>query len=382
MGVMAHSVLKHNGTSRRPTTFSSYPLLVVSITRRFKNYHNIDDVLQQMQLSGRQERERVMVRQAYEFAKEKHSGQTRADEETPVLYHLLEVAHKVASWGYNSIAVSAALLHDAPEDANVRLFEIQMRFGQTVAYLVGLLAKPKLHQGAWIDATSPKYYEIKGERGRELYDQKSEAYYNRLFDGGSLTALAIKFADSSQNLEEILNLPQWKRTRNVGTMVKHLVKLGERIMPLRAFNEFVTQLRVLGFYVEDRAKEEPSGPVLLLPSRRYVGRASLDKFQAPDFDHVTLYDSDDKVVFELGLPPLAARLNERVLLLALRAVFGERRFEVSRGESLLPSKMVGHEEIFCIRPTDTHNVPLDEISNRSTEFLFRQLRPLLEAASF
>lgn len=380
MGVMAYRVPSSSSDSRECAASSRHFAHVVLISSRFKHYHNIHDVLQQMQFNGRSKQEQAMVMRAYEFAKEKHMGQTRADEETPFIYHLLEVAHKVASWGYGSVAVSTALLHDAPEDANVRLFEIEMDFGSEVAYLTGLLAKPKLYQGSWINATSSIYCEVRGERGRELYNDKSNAYYNRLFKAGSLTALAIKFADSSQNLEEILNLPQWKRTRNVGTMVKHLVKLGEKLMPPIAFVEFVGRLRGLGLKIQNGDNARVLDPVTILPARSYIGQSSLEAFRPPGLDHLTLYWQNNNAAFELGLPREVALVRTTSLFSALRAAFNERRFKVLPGESLLPPQMVGHEEIFSVTSVHPNRVSVDEIRDRSIEFLFRNLRPLLEAA--
>ncbi len=379
MGALAYSAFDHQTSSKQSTSFSKCSVFVISITRRFRHYHNIWDVLQQMLLNGRSKQEQVMVMRAYEFAKEKHRGKMRTDEETLYINHLLEVAHKVASWGYGRVAVSTALLHDAPEDANVKLSEISAHFDPTVAYLVGLLTKPKLHEGVWIYADSKKYYEVKGERGRNLYNQKSDAYYNSLFNAGSLTTLVIKFADSLQNLEEIVNLPEWKRMRNVATMVKHLVKLGEKIIQPTAFLDFKARLLALGFDIYNENYDKTIKPVVVLPHRSNISRYSLDTFRQPDLDHLTLYEPNARNIFELGLPSAAALLDDRALLSVLRTVFSERFFVLSRNKSLLPQQMAGHEKIIGIRPIGSIPLSVDEIKYRSIE-LFSRLRPMLEAA--
>jgi guanosine-3',5'-bis(diphosphate) 3'-pyrophosphohydrolase len=76
-----------------------------------------------------------MVRRAYEIATERHHDQFRSSGE-PYLSHLLEVAHILADMRLDSVALTAAILHDAIEDTEYPVARIEERFGAEVAHLV------------------------------------------------------------------------------------------------------------------------------------------------------------------------------------------------------------------------------------------------------
>jgi GTP diphosphokinase / guanosine-3',5'-bis(diphosphate) 3'-diphosphatase len=76
-----------------------------------------------------------LLRRAYDFAAERHATQQRASGE-PYLSHPLEVAHLLADMKFDSITLTAALLHDVVEDTKVPLERIAELFGAEVARLV------------------------------------------------------------------------------------------------------------------------------------------------------------------------------------------------------------------------------------------------------
>ncbi|MBS1815203.1 MAG: bifunctional (p)ppGpp synthetase/guanosine-3',5'-bis(diphosphate) 3'-pyrophosphohydrolase [Acidobacteria bacterium] len=76
-----------------------------------------------------------IVRDAWRFCMEKHTGQLRASGE-PYIIHPLEVAHVLAEMKMDATAVAAGLLHDAVEDTDVSTPEIARRFGEQVAHIV------------------------------------------------------------------------------------------------------------------------------------------------------------------------------------------------------------------------------------------------------
>ena len=76
-----------------------------------------------------------IVRRAYEFSLENHSGQTRATGE-PYLVHPLEVAIILAEMRLDTISIAAGLLHDSVEDTSVTTEQIQEKFGEQVAHIV------------------------------------------------------------------------------------------------------------------------------------------------------------------------------------------------------------------------------------------------------
>lgn len=75
---------------------------------------------------------------AFQFAAEKHAGQTRKASTIPYIAHLIGVASLVLEAGGDEDLAVAALLHDVVEDCGgaPMLKEVQRRFGKRVAHIV------------------------------------------------------------------------------------------------------------------------------------------------------------------------------------------------------------------------------------------------------
>src|SRR5690242_17631625 len=82
----------------------------------------------------------ALVDRAFDLAVEAHSTQVRASGE-PYVTHPIASAQILAELGIDPIAVSAALLHDVPEDTEYSLSDIEERFGSEVAQLVDGVTK-------------------------------------------------------------------------------------------------------------------------------------------------------------------------------------------------------------------------------------------------
>ncbi|MBU1018624.1 MAG: RelA/SpoT family protein [Patescibacteria group bacterium] len=76
----------------------------------------------------------VVIRDAYEFAREAHEGQFRNDE--PYLVHPLETTYILLKLRPDMETVSASLLHDVPMHMKNGLFEIEKRFGSKVSSII------------------------------------------------------------------------------------------------------------------------------------------------------------------------------------------------------------------------------------------------------
>ena len=76
-----------------------------------------------------------LIRRAWAFCKQQHTGQLRASGE-PYIIHPLEVAHVLADLKMDSTAIAGGLLHDAVEDTDVTSAEIAKRFNEQVAHIV------------------------------------------------------------------------------------------------------------------------------------------------------------------------------------------------------------------------------------------------------
>jgi (p)ppGpp synthase/HD superfamily hydrolase len=75
---------------------------------------------------------------AFQFAADKHAGQTRKASTIPYIAHLMGVASLVLEAGGDEDLVIAALLHDVVEDCGgaPMLNEVRRRFGKRVAKVV------------------------------------------------------------------------------------------------------------------------------------------------------------------------------------------------------------------------------------------------------
>jgi GTP pyrophosphokinase len=82
----------------------------------------------------------VLVRRAFEVAKDKHDGQQRKSGQ-PFIAHPLGVANIVADLGLDVTSVVAALLHDTVEDTTMTLEEVEALFGPEVARITDGVTK-------------------------------------------------------------------------------------------------------------------------------------------------------------------------------------------------------------------------------------------------
>lgn len=89
-----------------------------------------------------------LVRNAREFAKERHSGQVRKYTGEPYFNHLAEVASIVRDYHNDEYMEAAAYLHDVVEDTETTIGAVESRFGDIVAgYVNGLTDVSKPNDG-------------------------------------------------------------------------------------------------------------------------------------------------------------------------------------------------------------------------------------------
>ena len=115
-----------------------------------------EKVLRIFEILGQREDEETMkkVRSAYEFAAYAHKDQKRKTGE-PYIVHPVTVALIVAEvMGLGANSVMAAFMHDSVEDCPYTIGDIRERFGDDVAFLVGVVTKQqkeKYNQSKQID---------------------------------------------------------------------------------------------------------------------------------------------------------------------------------------------------------------------------------------
>ena len=81
-----------------------------------------------------------LINAAYEMASAAHINQSRMSGEL-YISHPIAVARIVAEIGLDEVSLVAALLHDAVEDTEITLTDVEARFGSEVAGIVDGLTK-------------------------------------------------------------------------------------------------------------------------------------------------------------------------------------------------------------------------------------------------
>lgn len=126
---------------------------------------------------------------AFQFAAEKHSGQTRKASTIPYVAHLMGVASLVLEAGGDEELAIAALLHDVVEDCggSRMLNEVRRRFGKRVAHVV----EGCTDVDAFSDAKLP-------------WRERKEKYIEHLRTADADTRL-VSAADKLNNVRSILS---------------------------------------------------------------------------------------------------------------------------------------------------------------------------------
>ena len=105
-----------------------------------QNIVTIDELLEKVSTYISDEKDLELIKKAYEFAQQKHFGQTRITGED-YIQHPLNVALILTGINADSKCIAAALLHDTIEDCEVTTEEIEDLFGSDVAMLVNCVTK-------------------------------------------------------------------------------------------------------------------------------------------------------------------------------------------------------------------------------------------------
>ena len=82
----------------------------------------------------------ALINKAYEAAREAHQQQQRSSGES-YINHPIAVARIVADLGLDEVSLAAALLHDAVEDTDITLDDVEREFGHQVAAIVDGVTK-------------------------------------------------------------------------------------------------------------------------------------------------------------------------------------------------------------------------------------------------
>ncbi len=150
------------------------------------------------------------IRTAFEFAREAHRPQRRKSGE-PYIIHPVCVARIVAEeLELGADPVIAAFLHDVVEDTHYTIEDIRERFGDDVAFLVGVVTKEK----------KDKYVQSK------QVDNYRQILASMQFD---VRALLIKLADRLHNMRTLNSMRPDKQMKIAGETDYFYAPLANRL---------------------------------------------------------------------------------------------------------------------------------------------------------
>ena len=167
----------------------------------------------------------AMINRAYETAKQAHRHQQRSSGES-YINHPLAVAQIVADLGLDEISLAAALLHDAVEDTEITLADVEKGFGAEVAQIVDGVTKLERLQ-----------FDSK-EAQQAATMRKMLVAMAR-----DLRVLIIKLADRLHNMRTIAAMPSEKQQRIAHETLEIYAPLAHRL----GMQELKQQLEDLSF---------------------------------------------------------------------------------------------------------------------------------------
>jgi GTP pyrophosphokinase len=140
------------------------------------------------------EKDKTLIEKAYKFAEQAHHGQLRKSGE-PYFTHLTNTAKNLADLGMKAKTISAGLLHDVLEDANITEEELKKEFGEEIVELIKGVTK--------LGKVKYKGVERNVENLRKFFISVAK----------DLRVLVIKLADRLHNMETLEHVRPDKQKR-------------------------------------------------------------------------------------------------------------------------------------------------------------------------
>jgi GTP pyrophosphokinase len=198
-----------------------------------------EDILERVERSHAKP-DHDLLRKAYVYSAMAHQGQVRRSGE-PYLIHPLEVAYILADLDLDEETVATGLLHDAVEDAQVTLEDIDRDFGAGVAHLVDGVTKLSR-----LDIAS------EADRQAETVRKMILAMVT------DIRVILVKLADRLHNMRTLMHVPREKQVEKARETAEIYVPLAHRlgIGKIRAELEDLTLL-----YLEPETFESLSSKI-------------------------------------------------------------------------------------------------------------------------
>lgn len=169
----------------------------------------------------------ILIRKAYEYAKEKHKGVLRKDG-SPYLRHLVETAEIIVSLHAGPNTIAASLLHDVVEDIeDVTEETIKDLFGEDIANLVVSVTKVN-------ESESESYSDSKNKTIQKVFHAMSN----------DVRTIIIKLADRLNNMRTLGSMKEEKQKR----ISEQTLELYAPVARYIGLNKIATELEELCLY--------------------------------------------------------------------------------------------------------------------------------------
>jgi GTP pyrophosphokinase len=151
---------------------------------------------------------------------ESHDGVCRRSGE-PYVVHPIEVATILANMALDPETIAAALLHDVVEDSDVRIEQLEERFGSRVARLVDSVTK--LGRIPW----SGDVEQDQATREKEAQAESLRKMFLAMID--DVGVVLIKLADRLHNMRTLQYMPREKQVRTAQQTMEIYAPLANRL---------------------------------------------------------------------------------------------------------------------------------------------------------
>ncbi len=142
----------------------------------------------------KEEKGRLLIQKAYDFASKAHEGQLRKSGE-PYFNHVFATAKNLADLGMSPVVIAVGFLHDVLEDTETKEEELTKEFGEEIVTLVKGVTK--------LGTVKYKGVERNVENLRKFFVSMTE----------DLRVLVIKLADRLHNIETLQHVRIDKQKR-------------------------------------------------------------------------------------------------------------------------------------------------------------------------
>lgn len=173
--------------------------------------YTLDDLLEKVKVYIKSDEDIELIKKAYLFASKAHAGQLRLTGDDYML-HPLNVALILTEIYADAQTLSAALLHDVINFANVTIEEIEKEFGPEMKALVdGISRINKLSLSADNEALV--------------------SYHKKILVGlsGDVRIIILKIADRLHNMRTLWAIPENKRKEKAKETLEILVPIAHRL---------------------------------------------------------------------------------------------------------------------------------------------------------